>query len=84
MPTISRLTPPQVAERYGVAVEKIHHWIRTGELQALNVATSPHGRPRWSIDPADLQVFEARRQARPQPPATRRRRQSGEHVTEYF
>jgi hypothetical protein len=78
----SHLTPPQVAQRYGVSPEKVIAWIRAGELRAVNVATTLGGRPRWRIDPADLALFEARRAAVPVP-AARRRRVAGD-VIEYF
>ncbi len=42
-------TPPQLARRYGVNVDKVHQWIKTGELLAVNVAASACGRPRWRI-----------------------------------
>ena len=35
-----RLTPPQIAQRYGVSPDKVLRWIRTGELKARpNLAT---------------------------------------------
>ncbi len=57
------LTPPQVAEMYGVQAGKVIAWIRNGELRAINLATRPRGRPRWRIDRRDLEAFEAGRAA---------------------
>jgi hypothetical protein len=54
-----------VARMLGVADQKILHWIRSGELKATNLARSPHGRPRYAIDLADLEAFEAGRQVIP-------------------
>jgi transposase len=77
------LTPPAVAERYGVDVHKIIGWIRRGELRAIDVATTTGGRPRYRISPADLAQFEAARSATPQPKITRCRRKNPQ-VTEFF
>ncbi len=69
------LTVAEVARRYRVGPDKVHHWIRTGELQALNVATAVCGRPRFVVTPEALAAFEKRRDARPAPkPAPRPRR----------
>ena len=67
-PTINRqkFTPPQVARRWGIGVEKGIAWIRSGELKAINTATRSNGRPRYLIDEDDLAVFEARRIGMPQ------------------
>jgi hypothetical protein len=74
----AKLTPPQVAARYGVSPEKVLTWIHAGDLRAVNVATRATGRPRWLVDEADLIAFEQRRQANvagPARPARRRARQ---------
>jgi hypothetical protein len=34
------LTPPQLARENGVSPDKVHAWIRSGKLQAINVATN--------------------------------------------
>jgi len=52
------LTPPEVAERLGVAPEKVVAWIRKGELRAINVANRGCVRPRYSISPEALEDFE--------------------------
>lgn len=59
--TATALTPPQVAARYGVATVKVHRWIATGELRAVNLATTQQCRPRWRIYETDLADFEQRR-----------------------
>jgi len=80
-----RLTPPQIAERYGVSPDKVLGWIRTGELRALNVATRLGGRPRYSVDEEDLVAFEKRRQVQPQGRQhTRRQRPGVSNVIEFF
>ena len=78
------LTPSLIAERYAISVDKVLGWIRSGELRGINVATSPTGRPRYRIDLADLEAFEARRAAVPAPKAKRRRRNPSSSVVEFF
>jgi hypothetical protein len=68
------LTPPQIAARLAVKPEKILGWIRSGELSAVNVAKNVDGRPRWRVDPAELDKFLIRRSATPAPKVTRRRK----------
>lgn len=77
------MTPPQVARRWGVNVEKVLHFVRSGELAAFNIATHVGGRPRYRIRLADVAAFEQRRAAvpvrqvarrQPRPPATNLRR----------
>jgi hypothetical protein len=54
----SKMTPPQIAEAWGVSPEKIIGFIRSGELKAINVATRRRGRPRYLVDIEDLEAFE--------------------------
>jgi hypothetical protein len=60
-PERRKLTPPQVAARYGISPDKVLAWIRQGDLSAFNAATKADRRPRWLIDEDDLAAFEARR-----------------------
>ena len=78
----SKLTPPELARRWGVSADKVLAWIRVGELRAVNIARCAVGRPRWLIDESDIQEFERRRTASPSV-RTRRRRQS-QSIIEYF
>lgn len=56
------LSTGELALRYGVAREKVHHWIDSGELRALNVASNPRGqRPRWRITLEAVAAFEQAR-----------------------
>jgi predicted site-specific integrase-resolvase len=73
------LTPPKVAEQFGVAVHKIHQWISSGELVAVNVATSTSSRPVWRISDESLRAFIESRQAQPPvpKPASSRRTTGG-------
>ncbi len=78
------LSPPAFAKRYGVNPDKVHTWIRNGELAAIDVSTKPTGRPRWRIMPEAVEAFEARRAAKPPAPKPkRRRRTSTDPVVEY-
>lgn len=60
-PDRKKLTVPEIAKRYGVNQSKVLRWIADDELRALNVASTTATRPRWRIDPADLEAFEASR-----------------------
>ena len=70
----TKLSPPELAKQWGIDPAKIVHWIKTGELHAINIATDRTGRPRYAIDVADVQVFEAARAVQPPAPRIRRRR----------
>jgi hypothetical protein len=70
-----KVTPPELAARWGVSHEKIVYWIRSGELRAIDASLRRDGgRPRYLIDEADIEVFEQSRQVTPPPPAPRRRK----------
>ena len=56
-----KLTVPQVAKLWGVSTHKVIHFIRTGEVRAINLAASRTNRPRYSIDRTDIERFEASR-----------------------
>jgi hypothetical protein len=81
----TKVTPPQLAKEWGLAPEKILTWIKTGQLQAINVATSPGGRPRFLIDRADVAAFELTRTVvTPPTPRSRPRRRKSPDVIEFF
>ena len=79
----TKLSPPQLAAQWGVDVHKILHWIRSGELRAINAATDRNGRARYLIDATDIQVFEAARAVQPPTPRIRRRR-ADPNVIQFF
>lgn len=54
-------TPPELAERWGVSPAKILAFIRCGELEAVNLAMRPGGRPRWGVSGEAVAAFERRR-----------------------
>ena len=72
-PERTKLTPPRLAKLWGVDPAKIHQWIRSGELRAIDVSSTRGGRPRYLIDVADVAAFEAGREVRPPSPVPRRR-----------
>ena len=56
-------TPLQVATRLGVGRQKVMTWIASGQLRAVNVASTVAvgKRARWRIDEQDLLTFEGAR-----------------------
>jgi hypothetical protein len=82
--TRKKISPPALATQWGVDVQKILTWIRSGELRAVNLATDRNGRPRYAIDQADIAVFEASRAVTPPARPVRRRRASQEGVIQFF
>jgi hypothetical protein len=66
------LTAPMVAKILGVAPEQVLGYIARGELRAIN--TSLGDRPRWKIDPEDLDKFCESRSNAPKTAKTSRRR----------
>ncbi len=62
-PCRSSLTTGDIAARLAVGEDKVRAWINAGELRAINVATVRGRRPRWRIDPEDLEAFIASRSA---------------------
>jgi len=79
----TKLTPPELAKLWGIDVQKVLHWIRSGELRAINAATDRNGRPRYLIDISDIAIFETARAVTPPTPRARRRRTDPD-VIEFF
>ena len=80
------LTTSDIAEMLGVAIDKVHGWLASGELRAINVAQRPGGRPRWRISRADLDAFLSARASTPATTTVRpvRRRRAPVEVTQYY
>jgi transposase len=74
-PAPAGLTIAELARRYRVGPDKVRAWIARGELDAVNTAAAPGGRPRWVVLPDALAAFERRRAGRlpPKPPRRNRR-----------
>lgn len=83
--------PAQVAAMWGISHDKVLEFIKTGELDAFNVASKNSRRPQFKITGAALRAFQERRSGRDparslEPPATRRasRKSSSTPSREYF
>ena len=79
-------TPSQLARERHVGIAKIHRWIRSGELLAINHASTRLSPPRWRISAEAVEAFDRSRSSRGSTPAapTRSRRSKGIPVTEFF
>lgn len=77
-------TPPELASEWGVSPDKILGWIRSGELPAMNLATTQAGRPRYRIDQAGIETFQRRRANQSPTPKPTRRQKSSADVIEFF
>ena len=80
-------TPPQLAKLWGVSPDKIVYLIRTGELEAVNLAKTRTGRPRYRISKDAQKQFMRSRLVVPDRglSTTRRlRRKAATGITEYF
>lgn len=75
---------PHLADDYAVSQHTVLNWIARGELEAVNVARKPGGRPSWRISREALARFEAARAATPRQAPTRTRRQKPADVIEFF
>jgi hypothetical protein len=78
------MTPPELARKYRVAVEKILGFIATGQLRALDVSSRTSSRPRWRITAAAIAEFEAAHSSKRPPAPTKRRRGNSSEVTPFF
>ena len=79
-----KITPPELARRWGVTSDKILAFIRSGDLRAINAASPGRTRrPRYLIDLADIEDFERRREAVP-PPSKAPRGKRREAVGDYY
>lgn len=59
-PPVTVLTPPEIAKQLGADPATVIQWIRSGQLKASNLATGH--RPRYVVQPADLDAFLKARQ----------------------
>lgn len=80
----TKITPPELAARWGIDWHKVIAWIRSGELRAIDASTRPGGRPRFLIDERDIELFELRRSVISSPKPIRRRRQQNQDIIQYF
>ena len=83
-PARTKLTPPELAARWGIDCHKVLQWIRSGELKAIDAATKLGGRPRFLIDESDIAAFELRRTVGGSAPTPRRRRAKDKGIIEFI
>ncbi len=76
------LTPPQFAETVAVSPETVIGWIRSGELQAVNVGSGSK-RPRYRISPEAIEQWQRKRLVVPPPKPTRRQKPAASY-TRFF
>jgi hypothetical protein len=67
-----------LCRRWKVGADKIHGFLRRGELVGINVASTLSGRPQWRITPEEVARFERRRSSEPTPKPPRRPRRPPE------
>ncbi len=63
-----------LCRRWKVGPDKVHGFIRRGELMAVNVATNLSARPQWRITRESVELFERHRTSVPPKLPPRRRR----------
>src|SRR5262245_2519829 len=71
-----------LCRRWKVGPDKIHTFLRRGELVGVNVATNLSGRPQWRITRESVELFERRRSSAPAPKVPRQRRRP--EMVDYF
>jgi excisionase family DNA binding protein len=60
-PADGPLTVPEVAKLLRVRQDKVLSWIHSGRLRGYNVAEKETGRPKYRVNPEDLQAFTQQR-----------------------
>jgi hypothetical protein len=78
---------PEVAKLWGVSTKKVLHFVKTGQLKAINLAASPSNRPRYAIDIEDIEKFERSREVVPEAnrcAARKSRRPKPREVKQFF
>ena len=56
------MTVPEVAKFLRVRPDKVLSWIRSGRLRGYNVAEREKGRPKYRVNPSDLDAFSRLRE----------------------
>lgn len=56
------VTPPELARMWGISPDKVLSWIRSGELQAINIASDRRLRPRYVIEKSAVEAFARSRE----------------------
>lgn len=63
LPARAHFVPRELAARWGVSIDKVLAFIRTGELRAFNVASQSSKRPRYRIPVDEVRRFEEQTRA---------------------
>ena len=71
-PIRQKLTPPKIAEMWGISPHKVIGWIESGQLPAINAALTLKSQPRYLVNVSDLENFEQSRRVVPPQPRARR------------
>ena len=79
----STMSPSDLARHWGIKIDKVLGWISSGQLKAVNVASSTSGKPRYRIDAEALAAFKASRTVAPPEPRRRRRSRPDEDIPQY-
>jgi len=74
---------PDLCRRWKVGSDKIHGFLRRGELIGVNLATNLSARPLWRITPDSVDRFEQRRSSAPLPKPVKRRRRRMQQIDFY-
>jgi len=72
-----------LCRRWKVGADKIHQFLRKGELVGINVAANLSARPQWRITRESVELFEQRRSSTPTPKPQRRQKRSPQMVDYY-
>ena len=74
------LSRREAAKILAVTVDVVSFLVNSGELNAVNVARKPHGRPLWRFEPEELERFKRSRSTalRDATPRRKPRRDTGQ------
>lgn len=87
MPKKKFFAPAELAEEWSVTDDKVIDFIKSGELEAVNLALSKGGKPRYRISEAAVEKFLADRAIRTKPkdtPKPRRQTAGAAGVRTYY
>jgi hypothetical protein len=76
-------TTGDLARRLRVSQDKVRSWIRLGQLEAINVATTLSSKARYVVTPEGLAKFEQSRLAAP-PPAPKRKKRKFTSSVDFY
>ena len=80
----TKLKPSELARLWGIDVDRVLTWIRSGELRAIDASSHAAKRPRYLIDRSDIDDFDRRRTVATVTPRPRRRKRRSPGAIEFF